>query len=39
MIWFDEPLEYMHYSEIEDYGISTFPMKCEVGLLSRNIVF
>ncbi|CAD8161606.1 unnamed protein product [Paramecium octaurelia] len=34
----DSPLQYKHYSEIETYGDEQFPMKVEVGLLTRNIV-
>lgn len=28
---------YQHYSEIEIYGDVEFPMRAEVGLLTRNI--
>ena len=34
----DSPLDYKHYSAIETYGGEKFPMECEVGLLTRNIV-
>jgi hypothetical protein len=34
----DTPFEYKHYSADETYGDAKFPMRCEVGLLSRNIV-
>ena len=37
-----EPFKYRHYSEVEQYndGSTThdFPMRAEVGLLTRNIV-
>lgn len=39
VIKFTDSLKYRHYSAIEDYGGEKFPMKCEVGLLTRNIVF
>lgn len=29
---------FLHYSADETYGSSIFPMRCEVGLLSRNVV-
>ena len=35
----DFPLIYKHFSAIEQYGATSFPMQCEVGLLTRNIVF
>jgi hypothetical protein len=34
----DTPLIYKHYSAVETYGTEFFPMKVEVGLLSRNIL-
>ena len=34
----DSPLDYKHYSVIETYEGENFPMECEVGLLTRNIV-
>jgi len=39
VITFTDPLVYRHYSAVEDYNGEKFPMKCEVGLLTRNIVF
>ncbi len=30
--------KYLHYSADETYGSAIFPMRCEVGLLSRNVV-
>ena len=30
--------KYLHYSADETYGNAVFPMRCEVGLLSRNVV-
>lgn len=38
IITFKEPLMYRHYSAIETYGDKQFPMRAEVGLLTRNIV-
>ena len=35
----DSPLKYRHYSEVEDYNGTPFPMRAEVGLLTRNILF
>ena len=35
----DAPLVYRHYSAIEKYDSNSFPMQCEVGLLTRNILF
>ena len=35
----DTPFKYKHYSATEKYGDADFKMKCEVGLLTRNIVF
>ena len=35
----DSPFVYQHYSDVETYGTSKFPMKAEVALLSRNILF
>ena len=29
----------MHYSAVETYGNFKFPMRAEVALLSRNVVF
>lgn len=37
IITFDEPLVHRHYSAVETYGNEKFPMRCEVGLLTRNI--
>ena len=33
----DKPLDYRHYSAVEKYGDEEFPMRAEVGLLTRNI--
>jgi len=33
----DQPLEHIHFSEIEEYGGKKFDMRAEVGLLSRNV--
>jgi hypothetical protein len=35
----NEPLKFRHFSETEKYGDKDFPMKAEVGLLTRNILF
>ena len=35
----DSPLHYRHYSQVETYGTTKFPMQAEVAMLSRNIVF
>jgi hypothetical protein len=35
---FDQPLVYRHYSAVERYGTTDFPMRAEVGLLTRNVV-
>lgn len=37
-ITFDQELQFRHYSAVETYGTKSFPMRAEVGLLSRNIV-
>jgi hypothetical protein len=37
-ITFAEPLQYRHYSAIETYGTKQFPMRAEVGMLTRNIL-
>ena len=34
----DAPLQFKHYSAIETYDGEQFPMECEVGLLTRNIL-
>jgi len=34
----DTPFKYLHYSSDETYGNYTFPMRVEVGLLTRNVV-
>ena len=39
IIELNEPLRFRHYSEVETYGEKKFPMKAEVALLSRNILF
>ena len=33
----NQPLKYKHYSAVETYGSDDFPMRCEVGLLTRNV--
>ena len=33
----NKSLEFRHYSNTEYYDGESFPMKCEVGLLTRNI--
>ncbi|KAM3144741.1 hypothetical protein pb186bvf_003050 [Paramecium bursaria] len=38
VITLDQPLLHKHYSAIETYGTQDFPIKTEVGLLTRNIV-
>lgn len=35
----NKPLNYQHYSSIDKYGNTDFPMETEVALLTRNIVF
>jgi hypothetical protein len=35
----DRPFKYFHYSNVETYGNFTFPMRAEVALLSRNILY
>jgi hypothetical protein len=35
----DKPLEFDHFAAIETYGGKQFDMRCEVGLLTRNIKF
>ena len=37
-IFFDEPLAYMHYGELQEYGGKTLDQRAEVGLLTRNII-
>jgi len=39
VITVDKPFEYFHYSNVETYGKFSFPMRAEVALLSRNILF
>lgn len=39
MITFDAPLKFKHISETPQYGGVDMPMKCEVGLLSRNVIY
>ena len=34
---FAEPLQYMHYGQMQSFGGKTFDQRAEVGLLSRNI--
>ena len=34
---FTEPLEYMHYGQLQNFGGKTLDERAEVGLLSRNI--
>lgn len=38
IITFKQPLKNRHYSAVETYGTKQFPMRAEVGLLTRNIV-
>jgi len=35
----DKPLKYLHYSAVETYGDHQFPMRAEVGLLTRNVKY
>ncbi len=37
VLTFSPPLVYQHYAADEQYGGVTFPMRAEVGVLSRNI--
>ena len=39
MVSFDEPLSYTHISVTPEYGGVEVPMRAEVGLLTRNIVY
>jgi len=39
VITVNRPFIYFHYSNVETYGDFKFPMRAEVALLSRNIVF
>lgn len=39
LITFDTPLKFTHISEIPKFGGVDMPMQCEVGLLSRNVVY
>lgn len=32
-----KPFSFRHYSDVEIYGETEFPMRAEVGLLTRNI--
>lgn len=36
-ITLNETLNYTHFSAVETYGGTEFPMKCEVGLLTRTV--
>lgn len=38
-ITFAAPLKWKHYSAVETYGAYEFPMRAEVGLLTRNVKF
>lgn len=38
VISFDDPLLYKHISVVETVGSGSFPMRAEVGLLTRNIL-
>jgi cell migration-inducing and hyaluronan-binding protein len=38
ILTFDKPLLNRHYSAVETYGTEQFSMRCEVGLLTRNIL-
>lgn len=38
-ITLDSPLQYKHYSDEEQFESYNFPMRAEVALLTRNIVF
>ena len=35
----DRALDFTHFSEVEKYDGKDFPMQCEVGLLTRNVVY
>ena len=35
----DTPLTYNHYSAIQTFGSDSIDTRCEVGLLTRNVVF
>lgn len=39
VITVNQPFRYFHYSAVETYGGAEFPMRAEVALLSRNVVF
>jgi hypothetical protein len=39
IIGFETPLEYGHFGLEETYGDHTIDMRCEVGLLTRNLVY
>ena len=32
-----QPFKYRHFADVETYGTTDFPMRAEVGLLTRNI--
>lgn len=37
VITLNETLNYTHFSAVETYGTTQFPMKCEVALLTRTV--
>jgi len=39
VVTLDKPLKNKHFAEIEYYGGAKFDMRCEVGLLSKNVVY
>jgi hypothetical protein len=39
LITFDAPLAFKHISETPQFGGVDMPMQCEVGLLSRNVIY
>jgi len=39
LITFEDPLLYKHISESPSFGGVVMPMTCEVGLLSRNVIY
>ncbi len=39
LITFDAPLAFKHISETPQFGGVNMPMQCEVGLLSRNVIY
>ena len=38
-IYFDDPLLYEHYSDVDEFGDDIVEMRAEVGLITRNVKY